>query len=158
MAKEPKRILVVEDNESCRELLALLIKRLGYEVFEAANGLEALEQASTVCPDLIMMDLGLPEMTGDRATACLKANPATREIPVVINTAYATGPQTKRALASGAAEVLHKPFAVTTLRDVLCRHLSAADQTTVAAPREEVNPLQDLGRSRQNLSTSEPSL
>jgi two-component system KDP operon response regulator KdpE len=157
MAKKIKKILVVEDNDSCRELLALLIKRLGYEVIEAATGLEALERASTLCPDLIMMDLGLPEMAGDKATACLKANPATREIPVIINTAYARGPQTKRALQSGAVEVLHKPFAVTALRDVLCRYLSAADETITGSP-QEVEPLQVSIRSGQNLSTSDTPL
>ena len=157
MAKRTKKILVVEDNDSCRELLALLIQRLGYEVFEAATGLEAIERASSVCPDLIMMDLGLPEMTGDKATACLKANPSTREIPVVINTAFARGPQTKRALEAGAAEVLHKPFSVTTLRDVLCRYLSAADENECGVTTRS-KQLPDSSGVRPNFSTSENTL
>jgi CheY-like chemotaxis protein len=157
MAKRTKKILVVEDNDNCRELLTLLIQRLGYEVFEAATGREAIEQASSVCPDLIMMDLGLPEMTGDKATACLKANPFTKEIPVVINTAFARGPQTKRALEAGAAEVLHKPFSVTTLRDLLWRYLSAADEKDCGVAINS-KQLSDSSGVRQNFSTNETTL
>ena len=131
MAKATKKILVVEDNDNCRELLALFIKRLGYEVVEAATGLQAIERACAVHPDLIMMDIGLPGMAGDEATACLKANPATQEIPVIINTAFATGPQTKRALDAGAAEILHKPFPLAMLCDVLSKYLSGEDERKV---------------------------
>ncbi len=55
-----KEILIVEDNEDCRELLAILVKRLGYEVVEAATGLAAVDQGCATHPDLILMDLGLP--------------------------------------------------------------------------------------------------
>jgi CheY-like chemotaxis protein len=127
MAKATKKILVVEDNDNCRELLAQFLKRLGYEVFEATTGLQAIERASAVHPDLIMIDLGLPEMTGDEPTACLKANPATRKIPVIVNTAYASGPQTRRALDSGAAEIMQKPFHLTILDDVLRKYLFPED-------------------------------
>jgi two-component system, cell cycle response regulator DivK len=138
MAKGAKKILLVEDNENFRELLCLFIRRLGYQVFEAATGLEAIDRASAVHPDLIMMDISLPKMTGDEATACLKANPATREIPVIINTAFAFGPYTKRALDSGAAEVLHKPFQLTMLHELLSRYLPADDQRTTTVAREEL--------------------
>jgi CheY-like chemotaxis protein len=117
-----KKILIVEDNEDCRELLALLVKRLGYEVVEAATGLAAVDQACGALPDLILMDLGLPGISGDEATARLKANPSTRDIPVVINTAFQDGVLTDRALAVGAAEILHKPVDLPMLRDVLCRY------------------------------------
>jgi len=55
-----KKILIVENNEECRELLAILVKRLGYEVVEAATGLAAVDQGCATHPDLILMDLGLP--------------------------------------------------------------------------------------------------
>ncbi len=55
-----KEILIVEDNEDCRELLAILVKRLGYAVVEAAMGLAAIDQGCATHPDLILMDLGLP--------------------------------------------------------------------------------------------------
>ena len=117
-----KKILIVEDNEDCRELLAILVKRLGYEVVEAAMGLAAIDQGCATHPDLILMDLGLPGITGDEATARLKANPSTRNIPVVINTAFNVGAHTNRALDAGAVEILHKPLELSTLQDVLRRY------------------------------------
>ena len=124
MAKRAKTILLVEDNDEVRGLLALFMKRLGYTVFEAATGLEAIDRASTAHPDLILMDLRLPGMNGDDVTAQLKATPSTRDIPVLITTGYLAARQVKRAFDSGAAEVLYKPIDVTLLRDVLRRYLS----------------------------------
>src|SRR5205823_12605908 len=88
MRKLTKKILVVEDNDDCRELLALFVKRLGYKVFEAANGLQAIDRALAIHPDLIMMDLSLPGMDGNETTARLMINPSTKDIPVISNTAY----------------------------------------------------------------------
>jgi len=98
-----KKILVVEDNDDCRELLARFVKGLGYKVFEAATGIEAIDRASAVNPDLIMMDLRMPGMDGGETTARLKMSPSTKDIPVLINTAYTTCVDTRRALDAGAA-------------------------------------------------------
>jgi CheY-like chemotaxis protein len=136
VAETIKKILVVEDHDECRQLLAQLITRLGYEVFEAATGIEAIDQASTIHPDLIMLDLALPGMNGDETTAHLKANLSTRDIPVVINipvvieTPYIVEARAKRALDAGAAEILYKPFDLTTLRNVLCRYVPTQEGTT----------------------------
>jgi CheY-like chemotaxis protein len=130
MAETTKKVLVVEDDDDWRGLLTMIIKRLGCEVFEAATGLEAIERASSVDPDLILMDLGLPEMTGDKATACLKANPATRDIPVVVQTAWNDSKHTDRALEAGAAEVLYKPVEIKIFLDVLRRYLSVGHEGT----------------------------
>src|SRR5439155_15860938 len=111
-----KEILIVEDNEDCREPLAILVKRLGYAVVEAAMGLAAIDQGWATHPDLILMDLGLPGITGDEATALLKAHPSTSNIPVVINTAFNVGAYTNRALDAGAVEILHKPLELSTLQ------------------------------------------
>src|SRR5206468_6306948 len=107
-----KRVLVVEDNGDWRDLLRLMIERAGHEVFEVTTGLEAVHRASSVNPDLILMDLGLPGMSGDEAIGCLKTDPATRDIPVVVQTAWNAGTHTNNALEAGAAEVLHKPIEV----------------------------------------------
>ena len=125
-----KKILLVDDNDEVRELLALFIKNLGYNVFEAATGWEALNRASTINPNLIMRDLALPGISGDEATTRLKANPATRDIPVLISTAYAARIDTQRALDAGAAEILVKPLNLTTLRDVLSKYLPTEEGTT----------------------------
>ena len=125
VAKSAKKILLVEDNNDVRELLALFMKRLGYKVFEATTGVEAIDLASTVQPDLIMMDLRLPEMNGAEATAHLKANPSTRDVPLLVVTASGSSTDRRRALDAGAAEILLKPIDVTTLSNVLRRYLSA---------------------------------
>jgi CheY-like chemotaxis protein len=156
VAKSAKKILLVEDNKDVRELLALLMKRLGYEVFEVATGLEAIGLASRVQPDLIMMDLRLPAMNGVETTERLKANPATRDIPLLIITASGAGIVTQSALAAGAAEILHKPIDVTTLSNVLHRHLSARTNKEMLAT-EEVGeqPSQSGSRELAGQSTKE---
>ena len=78
-----------------------------------------------------MMDLSLPGMSGEEATTCLKANPATREIPVLISTAFAAGTQVTRALKAGASEVLHKPLDLLKVREVLSKYLPVEDARTI---------------------------
>ena len=129
MRNTAKKILIVDENDVCRESLRESIKSLGYEVFEAATGPEAIDKASSMHPDLIMMDLRLPGMNGDEATVRLKRNLSTRNIPVVISTAWTTacniGDRVDRALTAGAEEILYKPFHLTMLRDVLRTYLLA---------------------------------
>jgi CheY-like chemotaxis protein len=122
---EKKKILIVEDNADCRELLRLIITRqLDCEVVEAATGFAAVDQASATHPDLILMDLGLPGISGAEATERIKANPAIKDIPIVINTAFSATELTRRALAAGAAEILHKPIELIVLRNTLRKYLS----------------------------------
>jgi CheY-like chemotaxis protein len=132
------KVLIVEDNDDWRRLLGLFIQRLGYEVFEATTGLEAIDRAIAVHPDLILMDLGLPQMSGQEATAFLKAQASTRDIPVVVQTAHATAAYKDRALEAGATEVLHKPIDFMTLHEVLCRYLSTEtkQQPWIAQPED----------------------
>src|SRR5262245_58682748 len=105
---DKKRILVVDDNYDSGEFLAVPLRRLGYDVAEAATGQEAIDQTYATHPDLIIMDLGLPGITGDEATARIKSDPSTRHIPVVVNTAFHKGAaMVERAIAVGAAEILH---------------------------------------------------
>jgi len=102
---------------------------LGHEVFEAATGLDAIEKASSLHPDLIIMDVRLAGMHGDEVTARLKKNMSTRNIPVVINTGWTMDcnveERISRALNAGAVEVLYKPFQLPMLRDVLRTYLFA---------------------------------
>jgi two-component system cell cycle response regulator DivK len=115
----------MEDNAACRELSVLYLRRLGYQVFEATTGLEALEQAHAVHPDLILMDLSLPEMRGDEVMARLKDDPSTRDIPVIVVTALPTGDTSEeRAIAAGAAKILRKPFSLKALEEAVRRYLS----------------------------------
>ena len=127
MANKTRKILIVDNNDAWRDTLGGFIKGLGHEVFEASTGQEAIDRASSLHPDLIMMDLSLPEMNGDEATVRLKRNTSTRNIPVVINTSWSmscnVGDRADRALDAGAEEILYKPFHLTTLRDVLRTYL-----------------------------------
>jgi CheY-like chemotaxis protein len=119
------RILIVEDNSDVRRLMALVLGRSGYEVVEAATGIEALDQTHATHPDLIIMDLSIPKMTGDEVTARIKADPATRNIPIVVNTAYHKGVFVERAIAAGAVEILYKPTELKVFLDTIRRHLSS---------------------------------
>ena len=127
MQNTAKKILIVDEDSVSRETLGGFIKGLGYEVFEATTGPEAIDQASSIHPDLIMMDLRLPGMNGDEATARLKRNMSTRNIPVVINTGWTTacntGDRATRALEAGAEEILYKPFHLPMLRNILRTYL-----------------------------------
>ncbi len=127
MANGTKKVLVVEDNVDWRDLLTMIIRRSGYEVVIASTGNEAIRQASRANPDLILMDLGLPEISGDEATAHIKTDPATQHIPVVIQTAFGSGPNAKRAIEAGAAEIMHKPISITDIQKILSKYLSGGD-------------------------------
>jgi len=128
MRNTNKKILIVDSNDAFRATLGEFIKGLGHEVFEGATGPEAIDKASTIHPDLIMMDVRLPGMNGDEVTARLKSNRFTRNIPVVINTGWTTAcnveERVDRALNAGAAEILYKPLQFPMLRDVLRTYLS----------------------------------
>lgn len=138
MSSVRKKVLLVEDHDDCRELLSILITRLGYDVIEAASGLEGIYKASTAHPDLILMDVALPGINGIEATSQLKTHPSTRDIPVIINTAFADPEHARQAMDTGAAEILCKPFGLTAFHKVLERYLSNDDpqRETVAEASE----------------------
>jgi len=119
----------------------LFLRRSGYRAVEAATGFEAVSQARVTRPNLILMDLDMPAMTGDQATARLKADPSTRNIPVIVTTAFSYGSLVDRAITAGADEIMHKPFALKLLRAALQRHLSLDYQP----PRIPLTP-RDLQR------------
>jgi CheY-like chemotaxis protein len=129
MRNTAKKILIVDSNDAFRESLRAFIQDMGYEVFEAATGQEAIDKACSIHPDLIMMDVRLPGMNGDEVTARLKRNMSTRHIPVIINTAWSMACNVEerihRALNAGAEEILYKPFQFPMLRDVLRTYLFA---------------------------------
>ena len=128
MANGKKKVLVVEDNADWRDLLTMIIRRSGYDVVTAGTGTEGIRQASMTHPDLILMDLGLPEISGDEATVHIKADPATKHIPVVIQTAFGSGPNAKRAIEAGAAEIMHKPISIADIHKLLSKYLSGGGE------------------------------
>jgi len=105
-----EQILLVEDNVMNRRLAQFLLKSEGYIVYEATNGREALELVKAHAPDLILMDLQLPELDGFTTTQILKQDATTRDIPVVALTAYAMTGDAERALEAGCDGYITKPI------------------------------------------------
>jgi two-component system cell cycle response regulator DivK len=103
-------ILVVEDNEMNRDMLMRRLERRGFSVLSASNGIEGVEQARQHLPQLILMDLSLPEMDGWEATRLLKGDPATHSIPVIALTAHAMAEDRAKALAAGCDDYDTKPI------------------------------------------------
>ena len=102
-------ILVVDDYEDAREMYAEYLRFCGFRVAEARNGNEALKQAFTLMPDLILMDLSLPGMDGWEATRQLKADERTRQIPVVALTGHALAGASEGAKKAGCDSFVTKP-------------------------------------------------
>ncbi|MBW1740701.1 MAG: response regulator [Deltaproteobacteria bacterium] len=110
-----KKTLVVEDSEQNLYLVTFLLERSGYEVIPAKDGLEAIEKAKIERPDLILMDIQLPEMDGFEATR--------KHIPIVAVTSYAMVGDREKALAVGCVGYIEKPFMPATFVSEVEKHL-----------------------------------
>ena len=106
---KPPLILVVDDYQDAREMYAEYLQFSGFRVAEAKNGNEAVEKAFALKPDLILMDLSLPGMDGWEATRRLKADEATRHIPVVALTGHALAGASEGAKKAGCDSFVTKP-------------------------------------------------
>jgi two-component system cell cycle response regulator DivK len=105
-----KTVLVVEDQEDNRQILRDLLGNAGYEMLEAENGADALTAVAAKRPDLILMDIQLPIMDGYEATRRLKADPATKDIPIIVVTSYALSGDEAKARNSGCDGYVTKPY------------------------------------------------
>lgn len=105
------RILIAEDEPDIRKLVAFTLRFAGHEVITTSNGEEALQQASQIIPDLILMDVRMPRMTGFEACRAMKTNPALKDIPVVFLSAKGQDSEIQSGLDAGAEEYILKPFA-----------------------------------------------
>jgi two-component system cell cycle response regulator DivK len=103
------KILLVEDNELNRDMLSRRLMRKDYTVVCAADGLEAITLAASERPDLILMDMRLPEVDGWEATRRIKSAPETQSIPVIALTAHAMAGDREQALAAGCDDYDSKP-------------------------------------------------
>lgn len=113
------RILVVDDDHLIRQMVRDLLQIADFEVFEAVDGAEGLTQAAAVEPDLILLDLMLPDLDGYTVCRNLKAGPSTSAIPVIFLTASADLGLNRQAYAAGAAACITKPFEVEALLRVI---------------------------------------
>ncbi|MEW6287260.1 MAG: response regulator transcription factor [Chloroflexota bacterium] len=105
------KILIAEDERDIRDLIAFTLRFAGYEVFAATNGEEAVAMAPKVNPDLILMDVRMPRMTGYEACRIMKQTPSLKDIPVVFLSAKGQESEIKQGMDAGAEEYLLKPFA-----------------------------------------------
>lgn len=107
-----KVILIIEDNELNMKLFNDLLEAHGYKTFRSHNGHEGFELAKRYKPDLILMDIQLPEVSGLEVTRWIKEEPLTKDIPVVAVTAFAMKGDEERILAGGCEAYLSKPISV----------------------------------------------
>lgn len=104
------RILIVEDNMDTYELVRFILEKNGFETFLAMNGRDGVNAAVKQLPDLIIMDLSMPEMDGWTATRLIKGNTATSSIPLIALTAHALPSDRKRAFDAGCDDYITKPM------------------------------------------------
>ena len=110
------KILLVEDNEMNRDMLSRRLQRYGYSVVTASDGRQGYAMAASEAPDLILMDVGLPEMDGWEVTRLLKSNESTRHIPIVALTAHVMQSDREKAFQSGCDDYDTKPIEFSRLR------------------------------------------
>ena len=103
-------VLVVEDNLDNYELVRNILEFAGYDTFLAVNGLDGVNAASKQKPDLILMDMSLPEMDGWEATKLIRGNPDTAHIPMIALTVHTLPVERQRALEAGVNAYLPKPY------------------------------------------------
>jgi DNA-binding response OmpR family regulator len=119
----PPLVLVVEDHEDTRFMLVYLLERRGCRVVTAADGEAAVCLAAGTCPDLILMDAGLPRLDGLAATRRIRAHAALNEVPIVFLSGHAEAAFRTVALETGGNDFLIKPFDLAQLDGLLDRHL-----------------------------------
>ena len=132
------RILLVEDNELNRDMLTKRLRHRGYEVTPALNGRQGIEMTRSQRPDIVLMDLSLPEIDGWQAARTLKSDPGTRGIPVVALTAHAMLGDREKALEAGCDDYATKPVDLPLLLAMIERLTGGRERpATVASPKGE---------------------
>jgi CheY-like chemotaxis protein len=121
----PARILVVDDSDDVRSFLVLLLERSGgYEALEAGTGAEAVQKAISEKPDLILMDIRLPDISGFDATEAIKGNPSAAHIPIVAFSALFSGEWKQKALKAGMVAYLQKPIKLQLLMETVQKFIA----------------------------------
>ena len=119
-----KRILIVDDSHESRSILDIMLHRVwGYETIEATTGTEAVKKAITEQPDLIIMDLGLPGISGVDATKAIKDNSATAHIPIIAHTVWPADSCKEQALNAGMVDYLEKPVPMALMKTTIEKFL-----------------------------------
>jgi two-component system, cell cycle response regulator DivK len=122
------RILLVEDNEHNRYLATFLLENAGYNVSHAPNGLAAIERATAERPDIILMDIQLPEMDGYETAQRIRATPGLETTPLVAVTSYAMPGDRDRAIDLGFSGYIEKPIDTDTFVSSIAWHLAGKEE------------------------------
>ena len=115
----PLTILVVDDFDDTRLLLRTWLERRGFRVVEAENGIEAIDRAETESPDLIIMDMQMPQLDGLSATRRIRKLESMNSVPIVAVSAYGADQFREQALAAGCNEYVSTPFEPATLEGII---------------------------------------
>jgi two-component system cell cycle response regulator DivK len=118
-----KRILVVEDQDDNMQILRDLLDSVGYEIIEARDGAEGVKVVKVERPDLILMDIQLPELDGYEATRQIKADPELRTIPIIVVTSYALSGDEDKAREAGCDDYVPKPYSPRQLLAKIMKYL-----------------------------------
>src|SRR5579859_1502919 len=143
------RILYIEDNYQNRRLVKRLLKRKGYELIEAEDGLQGIAIAAREKPDLILMDINLPGIDGMEATSRLKSSPDLSHIPIIAVTAAAMRGDREKIMAAGCDDYLQKPIDNEQLIATVRRFLGTPDQPN----QDKKNTAPDLKTLAQELKS-----
>jgi two-component system cell cycle response regulator DivK len=117
------RVLVVEDQEHLLRIFCNLLQLFGYETITAETGKDALQKAAAGNPDLILMDLNLPDIAGDEVAKQIKKDPKLAGIPIIGCSAFSVGDEKDKALHAGMVEYLQKPISSSQLRENVGRFI-----------------------------------
>jgi DNA-binding response OmpR family regulator len=123
---EKKKVLLADDEEDIKAVVQLFLESKGYEVITAFDGLAAIDMAQAEKPDLILLDVMMPVVNGYEVCTRLKADEATRDIPIVMLSAMAQSESVDKGLSAGAVDYVVKPFDPARLEEVVRRVLSEA--------------------------------
>jgi two-component system cell cycle response regulator DivK len=121
-----RTILYIEDNEYNRKIVRQLLGRTSYQLVEAVDGESGVALALQLVPQLILMDVQLPKMSGLDATRALKADPRTSDIPIIVITSFALSGDREKAAVAGADNYLAKPYSPRELLALVRRYLPEA--------------------------------
>ena len=130
--KPPKRVLIVEDNPLNMKLFTAMLAAQGHQVLQAINGPEGLESARTLLPDLIIMDIQLPGLSGLEVTKSLKGEDATRSIKIVATTAFALSGDEDTIMKSGCDAYMAKPIAISQFIELIESLLAPTGQSATS--------------------------
>jgi two-component system cell cycle response regulator DivK len=128
MSKPVNSVLVVEDNAQNLMLVSDLLQASGYQVLQAKNGMQGWELAQAHCPDLILLDIQLPDVSGLEVVGWLKGDAALKSVPVIAVTAFAMKGDEEKILRSGCDGYVAKPIAIPSFLQTLERVLNGVSE------------------------------